>query len=150
MDISTIFLHKKMKWSRTNRLWMRLIQGRQNSPKNIDIESHFTTFWSESMGEKQEIHLIGWHNLSQSKKDGGLSFRGCFKSLLAKHGWLLLTSAESLAVRVYWLDIFVIILLLMWAWVEIHPLFSRVSFDGLAIPAWNFMDSWFWQHVHIF
>lgn len=74
-------------------------------PKNIisTLESAIRSFWWSSRNGKKMAWLL-WRKLCQPKSKGGMAFRDlrCFNlALLAKQGWRLLTSPDSLLSQVY-------------------------------------------------
>ncbi|KAL5539671.1 hypothetical protein UlMin_043672 [Ulmus minor] len=74
-------------------------------PKKLikDIYRLISRFWWGSSASHKKLHWAKWDALCQSKEKGGLGFRdleGFNKALLAKQGWRLIRSPDSLVGKV--------------------------------------------------
>ncbi|KAL9448448.1 hypothetical protein AB3S75_015852 [Citrus x aurantiifolia] len=68
-----------------------------------DIQRAVARFWWGTSREKNGIHWARWEKLSQAKVMGGLGFKdfSCFNhALIAKQGWRIIQSPNSLMARV--------------------------------------------------
>ncbi|MBA0738506.1 hypothetical protein Gogos_011845 [Gossypium gossypioides] len=67
------------------------------------MERIISRFWWQKHKGKRGIHWCEWRKLCDTKEDDGLRFKSLSKfnlALLAKHGWRLFSSLDSLLVRV--------------------------------------------------
>jgi len=67
------------------------------------IQSLLTRFWWDTKPDVRKTSWVAWSKLTNPKNAGGLGFRDierCNDSLLAKLGWRLLNSPESLLSRI--------------------------------------------------
>lgn len=74
----------------------------QNS-SNPDMEKEIARFWWGFAGAKRRIHWTRWDRLCHAKRKGGMGFRdlSCFnQALVAKQGWRILHSPESLMAKI--------------------------------------------------
>jgi hypothetical protein len=58
-----------------------------------------STFWWGHKDNERKVHWVSWSKMCRSKEKGGLGFRNfeCFnQAFLAKRGWRLITSPDSL------------------------------------------------------
>ncbi|KAL5579343.1 hypothetical protein UlMin_011785 [Ulmus minor] len=74
-------------------------------PKRLikDIHRLIARFWWGSSASQRKLHWAKWDTLCQPKEKGGLGFRdleGFNKALLAKQGWRLIRSPNSLVGKV--------------------------------------------------
>jgi ribonuclease HI len=74
-------------------------------PKGLcsEINSMMQKFWWGNQENGSHIHWMKWSRMGLSKNQGGMGFRDlvCFnKALLAKQGWRLIKSPESLAGKI--------------------------------------------------
>ena len=69
-----------------------------------DLQKMVARFWWGQQGSERKLHWVKWESLCQAKKEGGLGFRNLHRfniALLAKQGWRLLDSPQSLFSRVF-------------------------------------------------
>ncbi|XP_019154646.1 PREDICTED: uncharacterized protein LOC109151183 [Ipomoea nil] len=70
----------------------------------IALERLMKRYWWGQSGSQNSIHWMSWDRMCVPKKFGGMGFKRLHEfniALLAKQGWRLLTSPESLVARVY-------------------------------------------------
>ncbi|XP_062028587.1 uncharacterized mitochondrial protein AtMg00310-like [Rosa rugosa] len=75
-------------------------------PKHLCSEMHqlMARFWWGDKVDEKKIHWLAWERLCVPKSEGGLGFRNMVhfnQALLAKQGWRILQSPESLIARLY-------------------------------------------------
>ncbi|XP_058784603.1 uncharacterized mitochondrial protein AtMg00310-like [Vicia villosa] len=75
-------------------------------PENVckEIESMLEKFWWGSKEGERKIHWLKWERMANSKRDGGIGFRGIHDfniSLLGKQFWRLLQADGSLMERFF-------------------------------------------------
>ena len=69
-----------------------------------EIEVMIRKFWWEQMGEKRKVHWLKWSEMTKSKNEGGMGFRGLAlhnDSLLAKQVWRILQDQGSLFYKIF-------------------------------------------------
>lgn len=60
-------------------------------------------YWWNNQDKENSIHWVGWEKLTQPKDVGGLGFRDLYSfnmAMLAKQGWRLIQTPESLCARI--------------------------------------------------
>ena len=68
-----------------------------------EIDSMIGTFWWGQNEDKSKIHWVNWDKLCKPKSMCGLVFRSLIafnKAMLAKQGWCILKSPDSLMDRI--------------------------------------------------
>ncbi|XP_059428496.1 uncharacterized protein LOC132162251 [Corylus avellana] len=69
----------------------------------MEINSMMQRFWWGHQANDKKIHWMSWDRMSRSKASGGLGFRDlvCFnRALLAKQGWRLWSTPDSLTAKI--------------------------------------------------
>ncbi|XP_042972813.1 uncharacterized protein LOC122304620 [Carya illinoinensis] len=69
-----------------------------------ELNSMLARFWWNDNKEGRGIHWRGWGLMGNNKKEGGMGFRDIDnfnKAMLAKQEWMLQTSVDSLAARIF-------------------------------------------------
>ena len=69
----------------------------------LELNSMMSNFWWGQRGEEQKLHWISWKKLCKPKICGGMGFRDLQffnQALLAKQGWRILTSPDTLLHKV--------------------------------------------------